>query len=130
MYNQKVMEIFAHPKNIGGLRNANAVGTVGNPTCGDIMKIYLRIEDGKVIDAKFKTFGCAAAIVSSSLATEMVKGMTIEEVLNFDNSKILQELGELPVQKIHCSILAKEALASAIQDYYRRQEKQAKKEIK
>ena len=117
MYNEKVMSIFANPKNVGAIENANAIGTVGNPSCGDIMKLYLLIKDGKIEDAKFETFGCAAAIVSSSVATEMIKGKTVEEALNLNNKDIIEELGGLPAQKIHCSVLAKEAIEEAIKYY-------------
>ncbi len=122
MYNEKVMEIFANPKNVGAIENANAVGTVGNPSCGDIMKLYLLIKDNKIEDAKFETFGCAAAIVSSSVATEMIKGKTVEEALNLNNQEIIDYLGGLPAQKIHCSVLAKEAIEEAIK-YYNEHEK-------
>lgn len=117
MYNEKVMEIFANPKNVGAIENANAIGTVGNPSCGDIMKLYLLIKDNKIEDAKFETFGCAAAIVSSSVATEMIKGKTVEEALNLNNQEIIDYLGGLPAQKIHCSVLAKEAIEEAIKYY-------------
>lgn len=122
MYNEKVMEIFANPKNVGAIENANAIGTVGNPSCGDIMKLYLLIKDNKIEDAKFETFGCAAAIVSSSVATEMIKGKTVEEALNLNNQEIIDYLGGLPAQKIHCSVLAKEAIEEAIK-YYNEHEK-------
>lgn len=122
MYNEKVMEIFANPKNVGAIENANAIGTVGNPSCGDIMKLYLLIKDNKIQDAKFETFGCAAAIVSSSVATEMIKGKTVEEALNLNNQEIIDYLGGLPAQKIHCSVLAKEAIEEAIK-YYNEHEK-------
>lgn len=118
MYNEKVTEIFANPKNVGELKDANAVGQVGNAACGDIMKLYLKINDKEVIeDASFQTFGCAAAIVSSSVATEMIKGKTVEEALNLENQEILDYLGGLPNHKIHCSILAKEAIHEAIANY-------------
>lgn len=117
MYNEKVMEIFSNPKNVGTIENANAIGTVGNPSCGDIMKLYLLIKDNKIEDAKFETFGCAAAIVSSSVATEMIKGKTVEEALNLNNQEIIDYLGGLPAQKIHCSVLAKEAIEEAIKYY-------------
>lgn len=121
MYNEKVMNIFRNPKNMGELEGANAVGMVGNASCGDIMQIQLKINDeGIVEDAKFKTFGCAAAIVSSSIATELIKGRTIEECLKFENREVLQSLGGLPDQKIHCSVLAKEAIEAAIKDYKKR----------
>ena len=128
VYNEKVMEIFKNPKNMGDLRGANAVGQVGNMACGDIMKIFLKINDKEVIeDAKFKTFGCAAAIVSSSVACELIKGRTVEEALNFDNNEVIKEVGELPVHKIHCSVLAKEAIEEAIKNYRKAKEKEAKK---
>ena len=117
MYNEKVMEIFSNPKNVGVIDDANAIGTVGNPSCGDIMKLYLKIEDNIIKDAKFETFGCAAAIVSSSVATEIIKGKTIEEALQLNNADIIEELGGLPAQKIHCSVLAKEAIEEAIKYY-------------
>ena len=106
MYNEKVMEIFKNPKNVGSLRGANAKGRVGNAACGDIMELYLIIEDEVIKDAKFKTFGCAAAIVSTSVATELIKGKTIEEALAIKNKDILDILGGLPQNKIHCSDLA------------------------
>ena len=128
MYNEKVMEIFKNPKNMGDLKGANAVGQVGNMACGDIMKIFLKINDQEIIeDAKFKTFGCVAAIVSSSVACELVKGKTVEEALNFDNNDVMKEVGELPVHKIHCSVLAKEAIEEAIKNYRKTKEKEAKK---
>ena len=118
MYNEKVVEIFTKPKNVGEIKDANAIGQVGNPACGDIMKLYLKINDKGIIeDAKFQTFGCAAAIVSSSVATEMIKGKTVEEALKLENQEILDYLGGLPAHKIHCSVLAKEAIESAIDNY-------------
>lgn len=128
MYNPKVMEIFKNPKNVGSLKGANGIGKVGNAACGDVMKIYLKINDNGIIeDAKFKTFGCAAAITSTSVATEMIKGRTIEEALQLKNSEIIEYLGGLPAQKIHCSILAEEAIRAAVEDYYKKKEKEAKK---
>lgn len=128
MYNPKVMEIFKNPKNVGSLKGANGIGKVGNAACGDVMKIYLKINDNGIIeDAKFKTFGCAAAITSTSVATEMIKGRTIEEALQLKNSEIIEYLGGLPAQKIHCSILAEEAISAAVEDYYKKKEKEAKK---
>ena len=117
MYNEKVMEVFKNPKNVGEIENADGVGTVGNATCGDIMQISLKIENDVIIDAKFKTFGCAAAIATSSTATEMVKGMTIDEALKVTNKIVIEKLGGLPAQKIHCSVLAEEAIKKAIEDY-------------
>ena len=131
MYNDKVMEIFQNPKNVGELKGANGVGTVGNESCGDIMKLYLKINDKEVIEnATFKTFGCAAAIVSSSVATEMIKGKTVDEALQLENEAIINYLGGLPDNKIHCSILAKEAIAEAVKDYRKKQAKLIKKAAK
>ncbi|MBQ7165013.1 MAG: Fe-S cluster assembly scaffold protein NifU [Clostridia bacterium] len=117
MYNEKVMEAFSHPKNVGEIENPDGFGKVGNAACGDIMQITLKIEDDRIVDAKFKTFGCAAAIATSSTATEMVKGMTLDEALQLTNSKVVEELEGLPPQKIHCSVLAEEAIKAAIEDY-------------
>jgi nitrogen fixation protein NifU and related proteins len=117
MYNDKVIEIFKNPKNIGDLKDANAIGTIGNASCGDIMQIFLKIEGDIIVDAKFKTFGCAAAIASSSIATEMIIGKNIEEALKLKNADVVSELGGLPAQKIHCSVLAEEAIHAAIKDY-------------
>lgn len=117
MYNEKVIEVFRNPKNVGEIENADGVGTVGNASCGDIMQISLKIENDIIVDAKFKTFGCTAAIATSSTATEMVKGMTIEEALKLTNKRVVEELGGLPSQKLHCSVLAEEAIKKAIEDY-------------
>jgi len=117
MYNEKVMEVFQNPKNVGEIENPDGIGTVGNETCGDIMQISLRIVDDVIVDAKFKTFGCAAAIATSSTATEMVKGMTVDEALKVTNKIVIEKLGGLPPQKIHCSVLAEEAIKKAIEDY-------------
>lgn len=117
MYNEKVMEIFKNPQNVGEVENYNAIGTVGNETCGDIMQITLRIENNVIVDAKFKTFGCAAAITSSSVATTMIKGKTIEEALKITNKDVVTELEGLPPQKIHCSVLAEDAIRAAIENY-------------
>lgn len=117
MYSEKVMDAFKNPKNVGEIENADGVGTVGNASCGDIMQISLKIENDVIIDAKFKTFGCAAAIATSATATEMIKGMTIEEALKVTNKKVIEVLGGLPAQKIHCSVLAEEAIKKAIDDY-------------
>ncbi|HOB64816.1 MAG: Fe-S cluster assembly scaffold protein NifU [Clostridiales bacterium] len=121
MYNEKVLEIFANPRNVGEIENADGVGTVGNASCGDIMKVYLKIENDVIVDAKFKTFGCAAAIASSSVATEMIKGKTIEEALKIRNADVVEQLEGLPPQKIHCSVLAEEAIAAAIENYRSKQ---------
>ena len=117
MYNEKVMEVFENLQNVGEVENYNAKGVVGNEVCGDIMQVTLRIEDHIIKDAKFKTFGCAAAMTTSSIATTMIKGMTIEEALKVKNSDVIKELGGLPPQKIHCSVLAEEAIKAAIEDY-------------
>ncbi len=117
MYNEKVMEAFKNPKNVGEIENPDGIGTVGNEKCGDIMQISLKIENDVIVDAKFKTFGCAAAIATSTTATEMIKGMTVEEALKVTNKKVLEVLGGLPTQKIHCSVLAEEAIQKAIEDY-------------
>jgi nitrogen fixation NifU-like protein len=123
LYSEKVMDHFRNPRNVGVIENADGVGEVGNAKCGDIMKIYLKIENDIIVDAKFKTFGCAAAIATSSTATQMVIGMTIEEALALTNAKVVEELEGLPPQKIHCSVLAEEAIKAAIEDY---QSKKAK----
>lgn len=123
MYNEKVMDVFKNPKNVGEIENPDGIGTVGNASCGDIMQISLRIENDIIVDAKFKTFGCAAAIATSSTATEMIKGMTVDEALTVTNKKVIEYLGGLPSQKIHCSVLAEEAIKKAIEDY--RSKKQA-----
>lgn len=121
MYNAKVLETFANPKNVGEIENASGVGTVGNASCGDIMQVFLKIEDDKIVDAKFKTFGCAAAIASSDTACEMIKGKSIEDALKIKNSDVVETLEGLPPQKIHCSVLAEEAIAEAIKDYRAKQ---------
>lgn len=117
MYSEKVMDHFTNPRNVGELENASGVGTVGNAKCGDIMKIFIKVKDNVITDVKFKTFGCGAAIATSSKATEMVKGKTIEEALQITNKQVADSLGGLPPVKIHCSLLAEEALHAAIQDY-------------
>ncbi len=120
MYSEKVMEHFAAPHNVGELKDANAVGEVGNAQCGDIMRMYLKIEDDVIKDASFKTFGCCAAIASSSVATDMIKGKSLDEALALKNSDVVEALGGLPPVKIHCSVLAEEAIKSAIDDYRKR----------
>lgn len=121
-YSEKVMDHFMHPRNVGEIEGANAVGQVGNAKCGDIMKIYMDIQDNVIQDVKFKTFGCGAAIATSSMATELVKGKTVEEALALTNSAVMEALEGLPPEKIHCSVLAEEAIHSAIEDYKSRQE--------
>ena len=120
MYSEKVMDHFANPRNVGEIENANAVGQVGNAKCGDIMKIYMDIQDNIIKDVKFKTFGCGAAIATSSMATEMVKGKTVEEALELTNKAVMEALDGLPAEKVHCSVLAEEAIQSAILDYRKR----------
>ena len=118
MYNDTVMDYFTNPRNVGEIEYASGVGTVGNAKCGDIMRIFIKVEDNIITDVKFKTFGCGAAIATSSRATEMVKGKTIEEALALTNKDVTDSLGGLPAVKLHCSVLAEEALHAAIQDYY------------
>jgi nitrogen fixation NifU-like protein len=120
-YSDKVMDHFLHPRNVGELADANGVGNVGNPVCGDVMRMYVKIKDGVIVDVTFKTFGCGAAISTSSMVTEMVKGKTIEEALKITNKMVAEALGGLPPVKMHCSVLAEEALKSAIEDYHKRQ---------
>lgn len=117
MYNDTVMEHFMNPHNVGELENADGVGTYGSPVCGDMMQISIKVEDDKITDAKFKTFGCGSAIASSSVATDMIIGMTVDEALELTNKQIINELGGLPAVKVHCSVLADHAIKSAIYDY-------------
>ncbi|MBQ1269769.1 MAG: Fe-S cluster assembly scaffold protein NifU [Clostridia bacterium] len=123
MYTEQVMEAFKNPQNVGEIENPDGFGKVGNETCGDIMQITLRIENDVIVDAKFKTFGCAAAVATSSTATQMVIGMTVEEAYHLTNKVVVEKLGGLPVQKIHCSVLAEEAIKAAIEDYRAKQAK-------
>jgi nitrogen fixation NifU-like protein len=120
LYNPKVMEHFMNPRNMGDITDADGVGEVGAAACGDIMKISIKIKDGKVEDARFKTFGCGSAIASSSMATELIKGRSIEEAMNFTNQEVVDALGGLPPVKIHCSVLAEEALKAALEDYLKK----------
>ena len=121
LYSEKVMDHFLHPRNVGVIEDANAIGEVGNAKCGDIMKMYLKIKDDIVEDVKFETFGCGSAIASSSMATEMIKGKPLSEVRNLTNKAVTEALDGLPAHKIHCSVLAEEAIHSALEDYERRQ---------
>jgi len=121
MYSEKVMEHFNSPHNVGELKNANAIGEVGNRKCGDIMKMYLFIEDEVIRDVSFKTFGCGAAVATSSMATDMLKGKSIKEALQITNKAVMEALDGLPPAKVHCSVLAEEAIRAAIADYYNRQ---------
>ena len=122
-YTEQVMDHFMNPRNMGEMENPDGVGTVGNAKCGDIMRIYIKVEDNVITDVKFKTFGCGAAIATSSKATELVKGKTIDEALTITNKMVMDALGGLPPVKVHCSVLAEEALHAAIQDYKDRLEK-------
>ena len=118
MYSEKVMDHFTNPRNVGEIEDANAVGVVGNAKCGDIMKMYMKIENDVITDVKFKTFGCGAAVATSSMATELVKGKTIDEALGVTNKAVVEALEGLPAVKIHCSVLAEEAIRAAINNYY------------
>jgi nitrogen fixation NifU-like protein len=120
-YSEKVMDHFSNPRNVGDIPDASGIGTVGNPICGDVMKMFLKIENNVIVDVKFKTFGCGAAIATSSMVTEMVKGKTIEEALKISNKAVAEALGGLPPVKMHCSVLAEDALRSALKDYYNKQ---------
>jgi len=119
-YSEKVMDHFTNPRNVGEISEASGIGNVGNPICGDIMRMYIKVENGIIIDAKFKTFGCGAAIATSSMVTEIVKGKTIEEALKISNKAVAEALGGLPPIKMHCSVLAEQALRSALADYYKK----------
>ena len=120
LYSEKVMDHFRNPRNVGVIEDADGVGEVGNPVCGDIMKIYLKIADDTITDVKFETFGCGSAIASSSMATEMIKGKPLDEALALTNKAVTQALDGLPPQKLHCSVLAEESIKKAVQDYYDR----------
>ncbi|MHB8173731.1 MAG: Fe-S cluster assembly scaffold protein NifU [Nitrospirota bacterium] len=116
-YSEKVMDHFRHPRNVGEMENPDGIGKVGNPVCGDIMELYIKVKDDTIVDAKFQTLGCGAAIATSSMVTEMVKGQKLDDALKISNSMVAEALGGLPSQKMHCSVLAEEALQSAISDY-------------
>lgn len=120
-YSEKVMDHFANPRNVGELPDANGIGEVGNSKCGDIMKMYIKVEDGIIKDVSFKTFGCGAAIATSSMATELIKGKSIDEALKLSNKAVMEALDGLPPVKVHCSVLAEQAIKSALADYYKRQ---------
>ena len=123
-YGEKVMEHFKNPRNVGEIPDADGIGNVGNPVCGDIMRLYIKVENEKIVDAKFKTFGCGAAIATSSMVTELVKGKTIDEALRISNRAVAEALGGLPKIKMHCSVLAEEALKSAIDDYLKKKRRE------
>ena len=117
LYSEKVMDHFMHPRNVGIIENADGVGTVGNAKCGDIMRIFLKVEDGVIVDVKFKTFGCGAAIATSSMATELIKGKSVDDALKLTNKAVMEALDGLPPVKVHCSLLAEEAIHAALWDY-------------
>ena len=119
-YSDRVMDHFANPRNVGEIEDADGIGNVGNPVCGDIMRMYIKVKDNVITDVKFKTFGCGAAIATSSMATELIKGKTIEEALQLTNKAVAEALGGLPSVKMHCSVLAEEAVQSAIDDYLKK----------
>ena len=119
LYSAKVMDHLENPRNVGKLEDADGIGEVGNPLCGDIMKMYIKVEDDRIKDVKFKTFGCGSAIATSSMATELIKGKTIDEALTFTNKAVVEELGGLPPAKIHCSVLAEEAIKTALVEYFK-----------
>mgnify|MGYP000857051604 FL=1 len=121
LYSEKVMDHFANPRNVGEIADADGIGEVGNAKCGDIMKMYIKVKDGIITDCKFKTFGCGAAIATSSIATEMIIGKPIEDALKLTNKAVVEALDGLPPQKLHCSVLAEQAIKSALSDYYKRQ---------
>lgn len=121
IYSEKVMDHFANPRNVGEIENADGIGEIGNEKCGDIMKMYLKIDGGVITDVKFKTFGCGAAVATSSMATELIKGATIEDALKLTNKAVVEALDGLPASKLHCSVLAEQAIKSALWDYYTRQ---------
>lgn len=120
MYTKEVMDHFEHPRNVGEIADADGIGQVGNPKCGDIMKMYIKVKDNVITDVKFKTYGCGSAIATSSIATEMIKGHTIDEALKLSNKAVVEALGGLPAHKIHCSVLAEQSIKAAIADYYTR----------
>ena len=120
LYSSKIMDHFSNPRNVGEIEDANGVGYVGNPVCGDVMQMFIKVEDGVIIDAKFKTFGCGAAIATSSIATELIKGKKIKDALKITNETVADALGGIPKVKMHCSVLAEQALRSALDDYYKR----------
>ncbi len=122
-YSDKVMDHFFNPRNVGEIENPDGIGKVGNPVCGDVMELYIKVEKDKIIDAKFKTFGCGAAIATSSMVTELVKGKTLQDALKITNKGVVEALGGLPKHKLHCSVLAEKALKLAIEDYFKKENK-------
>jgi len=131
MYTEKVLDHFTHPRNVGELADANGVGTVGNPRCGDIMRMYIKVDENDVIsDVTFKTFGCGAAVATSSMATELIKGKTLSEALQLTNKAVIEALEGLPPAKVHCSVLAEEAIKAALHDYYTKAGRELPEELK
>ena len=128
LYSKKVMDHFRNPRNVGVIEDADGIGEVGNAKCGDIMKMYLKIDDGIVSDVKFETFGCGSAIASSSMATELIKGKPVEDAMKLTNQAVAEALDGLPVHKLHCSVLAEEAIQSALDDYYAKHPEAVKQE--
>ena len=128
LYSEKVMDHFRNPRNVGVIEDADGVGEVGNAKCGDIMKIYLKIENGIIEDVKFETFGCASAVASSSMATELIKGKPVSEALELTNQAVAEALDGLPAYKMHCSVLAEEAIRNALEDYYKKHPEEKKDE--
>ena len=120
VYSEKVMDHFANPRNVGEIENADGIGEVGNSKCGDIMKMYIKVDDNTISDVKFKTFGCGAAIATSSMATELIKGKSVDEALQLTNKAVMEALDGLPPVKVHCSVLAEEAIKAAVDDYYKK----------
>ena len=130
LYREKVMDHFQHPRNVGKIDDADGIGEVGNAKCGDIMRMYIKVdENGIITDVKFNTFGCGSAIATSSMATEMIKGKSIKEALELSNKAVVEALDGLPTHKIHCSVLAEEAVKAAVEDYYKRQGKEIPEEL-
>ena len=121
LYSEKVMDHFTNPRNMGKMEDADGIGQVGNAKCGDIMKMYIKVKDGVIEDVKFNTFGCGSAIATSSMATEMIKGKPVEDALKLSNQAVVEALDGLPANKIHCSVLAEEAVQAAVEDYYKKQ---------
>ncbi len=126
-YTEKVMDHYEHPRNVGIVENPSGIGVVGNPACGDVMKLSIEVKDDVIVDARFKTFGCGAAIATSSMVTEMIKGKRLDEALKVSNKAVAESLGGLPKAKMHCSVLAEDALKAAIDDYTKRQKQETKK---
>ena len=130
LYSEKVMDHFQHPRNVGKIDDADGIGEVGNAKCGDIMRMYIKVDENEIItDVKFNTYGCGSAIATSSMATEMIKGKSIKEALELSNKAVVEALDGLPTHKIHCSVLAEEAVKAAVEDYYKRQGKEIPEEL-